>query len=133
MQGLGSEWGGQDGRNVMWERSTPGTAESKLLKSLIHFRKQTKHFSSQHSFISSAGGMPFQRGPETGRLWRHQRPPLTCRAPVDGAFLPAHWSWEIQRSSLLCKERSSANGQAQDLKAHSLTALRFTDVMYEFP
>lgn len=38
--------------------------ESKLLKSLIHFREQTKRSSYQRSFILSAGGMPLQRGPE---------------------------------------------------------------------
>ena len=87
MQGLGLVRGGEEeGCGGMEECAV----ESKLLKSLIHFREQTKRSSYQRSFILSAGGMPLQRGPVTGRRWRHRRPPSTGWASVAGTLFPGH-------------------------------------------
>lgn len=87
MQGLRSVGGGEE---EGWGGMEECAVESKLLKSLIHFREQTKRSSYQRSFILSAGGMPLQRGPEPGRRWRLRRPPSTGWASVAGTLFPGH-------------------------------------------
>lgn len=124
--------GGQDERNVMWGHSAPGTVESKLLKSLVHFSKQSAPAIS-NLFILSARGMPFPSGPETGRGWRNRCPPLPghveCGQRVP--FCPP----KPRNKELLSLQKKlkggPANEHARDSKAHSLTPLRFTDVKYK--
>lgn len=87
MRGLGLQ--GEGGLRGMRCGDRAHPVKSKLCKSWIHFRKQTKRSSSQHASILSAGGMPFQRGPETPRRWRHQRPPLMAEGSWTAhSFLP---------------------------------------------
>lgn len=121
----------------MWGHGSAGTVQAKLLKSLIHFRKQTNCCSYQQSFILSARGMPLPRGLGTGRRWRHGRPPLTCRVQCGRRvpFCPLTLrnaeqlssSEEKPRGALLIKEH------VRDLKPHSLTPRGLRDVGCKFP
>ena len=108
MQGLGSV-GGEGGRagGRGWEECA---VESKLLKSLIHFRGQTKRSSYQRSFILSAGGMPLQRGPETAAV---ETPVSTLDGLGECGRHTLSWPPRLERNSKQLSSPSGKPGGAQ--------------------
>lgn len=127
----GGWWRGPEERNVAWGHSSPCAASAKLLKSLIHFRKQTMNSSHQQSFILSARRMPFQHGTETG--WRGS--PASALDSQSGvgtthSFLPTRA--RMKEHSLCEKPGVPAHEHACGTLSCSLTRThRFPDVKYK--
>lgn len=137
MRGLGCGWG-----PAGWKECDVGTQRAlrcwtQACKGLDSFQKANKvpQLSAVFYFVCWRHAFPAWAGD-----WAVvETPASTPDFPwsVDSAFLSAHWSWEIKSGwfpSLQEKPKGSpADGRAPDLKAHSLTPPRLTDVKYKFP